>query len=57
MVLPDSIDGIIVLAGSENREITAWRNRATLSDNVERLVSFVALAQRYPDARLVVSYC
>jgi uncharacterized SAM-binding protein YcdF (DUF218 family) len=54
-VLLDNIDGIIVLSGAENRAVTMWRNQAALSDNAERLVSFVGLARRYPEARLVVS--
>jgi len=53
--VPDTIDGIIVLGGSEDTDLTAWRNQATLSDNAERLVSFIGLAQRHPEARLVVS--
>ena len=53
--VPDSIDGIIVLSGAGNRDVTVWRDQATLSDNAERLVSFVALAHRHPEARLVVS--
>ena len=55
VAVPDTISGIIVLSGAENHELTLWRNQATLSDNAERLVSFVGLAQRHPEARLVVS--
>lgn len=55
LIVPDTIDGIIVLSGAENQDRTIWRNQAILSDNAERLVSFVGLALRHPEARLVVS--
>jgi len=53
--MPERVDGIIVLSGAENREMTVWRNQPSLSDSAERLVAFVGLARRYPLARLVVS--
>jgi uncharacterized SAM-binding protein YcdF (DUF218 family) len=55
LAVPDTIDGIIVLSGAENRELTNWRNQPILSENAERLVGFVGLALRHPEARLVVS--
>ena len=53
--MPESIAGVIVLSDAENREVSVWRNQPSLSDSAERLVSFVGLARRYPEARLVVS--
>jgi len=52
-VLPDKIDGIIVLAGAEEASITAARGQPAIASNGERLTTFVALARIYPEARLV----
>jgi len=49
--LPEKIDGIIVLGGAVNPGMTAARNTVSLSENCERLVHFVDLARRFPDAR------
>jgi len=54
-VLPESLDGIIVLAGAENSGITLWRGQPVLSDGAERLTAFIALARKYPEAKLIVS--
>lgn len=52
-VLPESIDGIIVLGGSINTQPSQeWRQLETNSAH-ERLSSFIELAHRYPKARLV----
>ncbi|HWP35303.1 MAG TPA: YdcF family protein [Thermodesulfobacteriota bacterium] len=53
--LPARVDGIIVLGGSVDQLVAAARGRTALNDSAERLTSFVALARRYPTARLVVS--
>jgi len=52
-VLPEIVDGIIVLGGSSNLGTSIARDQVTLNDNSERLTSFATLALRYPDARLV----
>jgi len=54
-VLPTKVDGIIVLGGSVQTGTSASRGQPTLNDNAERDIAFVALARRYPDARLVMS--
>lgn len=54
-VLPDHIDGILVLGGAEEPEVMATRDWPELNGSADRLVAFVALAHRYPEARLVFS--
>ena len=49
------VQGIIVLSGAENLSVSVSRNQAVLNDASERLLSFVALARRFPDAQLVFS--
>ena len=51
--LPGQIDGIILLGGSIEPETSrAWR-QLELNYSAERLTSFVELARRYPEAKLV----
>lgn len=50
--LPDRVDGIIVLGGAVNTALTADRGHPSLNDAAERMTEFVALANRYPQARL-----
>lgn len=52
---PDRVDGIVVLGGSHNQQVAAARGQAALNDAAERMTTFIALAQRYPNARLVVT--
>jgi uncharacterized SAM-binding protein YcdF (DUF218 family) len=51
--LPTRIDGIILLGGSVHTEMTADRGQPVLNGAAERIMEFVALARRYPDARLL----
>ena len=51
--LPEKIDGVIVLGGSEIPLLTKIRGQASLSDSVERLTTFLSLARRFPEAKLV----
>ena len=51
--LPEKIDGIIVLGGSEIPMLTKIRGQVSLSDSVERLTTFLSLANRFPEAKLV----
>jgi len=48
-------DGIIVLGGAVSPEVSAVRNEPQLNEAAERVLAFIALAQRYPSARLVYS--
>ncbi len=51
--LPDNIDGIIVLGGGEDAVRSKAWNQVELNDSGERLVAFLALARRYPQAKLI----
>jgi uncharacterized SAM-binding protein YcdF (DUF218 family) len=53
--LPDHVDGIIVLGGAVNPEVTAQRGRPALNAEAERMTEFVRLGKHYPQARLVFS--
>lgn len=46
-------DGIIVLGGSVDENLSGVRNRVTLADAAERLTAPIALKRLYPRARLV----
>jgi uncharacterized SAM-binding protein YcdF (DUF218 family) len=53
--LPERVDGIMVLGGSVIPDLSiAWQQLETNQAH-ERLSSFLQLAQRYPEARLVFS--
>ena len=54
-MLPDHVDGIIVLGGTENAVRSALWNQVEMGDAAERDLAFLMLARRYPDARLVFS--
>ena len=51
--LPARITGIITLGGVVNPTLTKNRGQVALMHGAERLTEFVALARRYPEARLV----
>jgi uncharacterized SAM-binding protein YcdF (DUF218 family) len=51
--LPAWVDGIIVLGGAVETRLSADRDRPSLNGAAERMTEFVALARRYPQARLV----
>lgn len=51
--LPSKIDGVIVLAGSENALLSALWRQVELGEAAERYLAFLELARRYPDAKLV----
>jgi uncharacterized SAM-binding protein YcdF (DUF218 family) len=50
---PAHVDGIIVLGGAVMPDMTADRGIPSLNDSAERMTTAVALARRYPTARLV----
>lgn len=53
---PDGrVDGIVVLAGSELVTLTKLYGQPQLGSMGDRLLTFLSLAARYPDARLVFS--
>jgi uncharacterized SAM-binding protein YcdF (DUF218 family) len=51
--LPARVNGIIVLGGAIEPGLSADRGSVSLNGNAGRLVTFVALARRYPEAKLV----
>jgi uncharacterized SAM-binding protein YcdF (DUF218 family) len=48
-------DGIVVLGGGITPDVSAARNEVALNEAAERVTATVALARRYPDARIVYS--
>jgi uncharacterized SAM-binding protein YcdF (DUF218 family) len=48
-------DGIVVLGGSIDPDLSAARGTAVFSGSVDRIVAAAALAHRYPSARIVFS--
>jgi uncharacterized SAM-binding protein YcdF (DUF218 family) len=54
-VLPRQIDGVIMLGGSIDHDLTVARRQLVLRDPGERFVALVGLARRYPEARLVLA--
>jgi uncharacterized SAM-binding protein YcdF (DUF218 family) len=48
-------DGIIVLGGSIDPELSVAHGRAALTNAADRLIAAAALARRYPNARIVFS--
>ena len=51
--LPEKIDGIIVLSGAENAELSYIWKQIELNAAAERDLTFVRLAKRYPDSKLI----
>src|ERR1700693_2847950 len=48
-------DGIVVLGGAVTPDVSAARNEVALNEAAERVTATVALARRYPEARIVYS--
>ncbi len=53
--LPERVDGIIVLGGAQEQQVTSARGVLALDQHGERLIEGLALALRHPEARLVFS--
>lgn len=51
--LPEQVAGVIVLGGSSQTDLARDRGVTALNGSVERLLGFVRLARKYPDALLV----
>ena len=51
--LPKDINGVIVLGGAESPKLTKEREQASIGDSAERLTTFVSLARRFSDVKLV----
>jgi len=52
-ILPDNVDGIIVLGGSVSTILSTAHGRPEVSGNVDRLLAFAELIRRYPGAQAV----
>ena len=49
------VQGIIVLSGAENPWLSEKREQAVLNDTSERLLAFMTLARKFPEAQLIFS--
>jgi len=54
-VLPTRVDGVIVLGGFVSAEGSAAHHKIQMNYKAERLIEFIALAHKYPHAKLVFS--
>lgn len=54
-VLPAHIDGMVVLGGAIDVNISQARDQPTVNESAGRIVAAAMLARRYPDARIVLS--
>lgn len=52
-VLPEKVDGIIVLSGAENAELSSRWEQVELGGAAERDLMFLSLAKKYPKAKLI----
>ena len=55
--LPDFVDGILILSGSENPFLTKVHNQVNLNESSERLIESMKLINKYPQAKIVFSGC
>ncbi len=53
--IPARLDGIIVLGGAVEPEVTYAHGQIALNDAAERITEAVVLAQRHPEAKLLLS--
>lgn len=51
--LPEKIDGIIVLSGAENSELSSLWEQVELNAAAERDLTFIWLAKKHPNAKLI----
>lgn len=54
-LLPNRVDGIIVLSGSERLGYSSAWGQPELNNGAERDLAFLVLARRFPDAKLAFS--
>jgi uncharacterized SAM-binding protein YcdF (DUF218 family) len=52
---PDRVDGIILLGGAVEPRLSKERGQVSLNDAAERVTETVALARRYPQARVLIT--
>jgi uncharacterized SAM-binding protein YcdF (DUF218 family) len=54
-VLPEAAAGIVVLGGAVDTHLSAERDTVALNDGGERITAAAVLAERFPDARIILS--
>ena len=54
-VFPSQINGILILSGATNPELSKEYNQIHLNDSVERLTESIQLINRYPKAKVIFS--
>lgn len=52
-LLPQRIDGIVVLGGMIDPQISSGRGQVQVNEGADRLLAMIELARRFPEARLV----
>ncbi len=52
-LLPERIDGIVVLGGMIDPQISSARGQPQVNESADRIVAMIELARRFPQARLV----
>ena len=52
IILPENIDGIIILAGATNPFLTNEHNQISLNDSVERLTESIYVMKKFPDVKV-----
>jgi uncharacterized SAM-binding protein YcdF (DUF218 family) len=50
---PEQVDGIVIIGGDEQTSVTEARGIPTAQDSMRRYVTFLDMARRYPDSKLV----
>jgi uncharacterized SAM-binding protein YcdF (DUF218 family) len=55
LALPAKVDGIIMLGGAQQPRLTAAYKQPALNGAAERMTTFLALARRYPEAKIAFS--
>lgn len=53
--LPATVDGIVMLGGAQQPRLTHAHGQPAMNGRAERMTTFLALARRYPEAKLVFS--
>ena len=51
--LPARVDGVIVLGGAQQPRLAQAYGKSALNERAERMTTFLALARRFPEAKLV----
>jgi uncharacterized SAM-binding protein YcdF (DUF218 family) len=55
LIMPERIDGVVLLAGAIDPVLSAARGQVTIGGAASRVTETIALARRYPGARIVIS--